>query len=162
MGMAGLTPSECARLLTGNATFYFTCRIIRLCLKRNVPVILENPSSSIMWHARALSALIKSGIASVCDLDQCQYGTPWRKRTRFAAWCVGPLDSIARLCSGKRGLCSRTGQRHIILSGQSPFGCTYTSLAAAYPCRLRNQLAKLLKNAMLCKAQHAMAALVCR
>ena len=161
-GLAGLTDSETSRLRFGNATFYFTCRIIRICMKLNIPVVLENPSSSLMWHANALALLTRASSAHVCDLDQCQFGTPWQKRTRFATWGVGPLDRIALRCDGRGGICSRTRQRHVILSGQSPFGCKYTALAAAYPSQLCDSLAKLIRNAMLGKTQQAMAALISR
>ena len=52
--------------------------------------------------------------------DFCQHGARWRKRTIFLAWSLlrAPPD-MCQQCSG-RGVCSRTGQPHIVLRGCVP------------------------------------------
>eukprot|EP00959_Pyramimonas_sp_CCMP1952_P207087 4332096-Pyramimonas_sp.AAC.1 len=71
MGLHQLSTSERARLQQGNASFAFTCRIIRLCIRLGTPVMLENPASSVMWYARSLSRLVHLPSARSCALDQC-------------------------------------------------------------------------------------------
>ena len=51
------------------------------------------------------------------NTDYCQFGKPWRKRTKIASWNTHELDFTERHCTGKQGLCSRTQEPHIVLTG---------------------------------------------
>ena len=77
-------------------------------------------------------------------LDQCQYGTSWRKRTRMVLGNIDELDTLklGHMCRGSGGWCSR-GRRHTILQGSSGHG-DKTAQAAAYPRRLCTALVQAL------------------
>jgi hypothetical protein len=125
-----------SKVRDGNATLRQTCEVIRVCLAHGVPVMLENPISSMMWLAPPLAKLLQHQTCQCITLDQCQFGSRWRKRTRLATWGCGALPRLARLCQGRGGICSRTHKPHIVLSGTSSSGVLWTSLAQAYPTRL--------------------------
>ena len=65
LGLPGLSDSERQRLRVGSATFKFTIWVIELCIAYNIPVLLENPATSIMWHARALRPLLSHNVVRV-------------------------------------------------------------------------------------------------
>lgn len=93
---------------------------------------IENPATSLIWTAPPLAALVRHGTSAVSDY--CQYGMPWRKRTRVQCWSCDPAIVPCRKCSGRGGLCSRTGKPHVILTGTHP--TTHTSMtkhAEPYP-----------------------------
>eukprot|EP00974_Lingulodinium_polyedra_P011747 1134265-Lingulodinium_polyedra.AAC.1 len=59
------------------------------------------------------NALLAKNNISPIDIDQCQFGTPWKKATRLICSRIddaGPLVNRGR-CAGKKGICSRTGRR---------------------------------------------------
>ena len=108
MGLTGLSPIEQARLAVGNATFKFTCKVIRLAIKWKVAAYLENPAGSLMWHAPELARLLRAASAQKVQLHMCQFGAPWRKATTVAAWFSLPLLNLGLCCSGRSGICSKT------------------------------------------------------
>ncbi|CAK0897757.1 unnamed protein product, partial [Prorocentrum cordatum] len=79
MGLPGLSVGEQARLEVGNLTFKFSCKVIRLAVKWNIAVYLENPAGSLMWHAPELARLLHAPCAQKIQLHMCQFGAPWRK-----------------------------------------------------------------------------------
>ena len=79
-------------------------------------------------------------------LDYCQFGTPWRKRTKLAGWFTGDAPLLEALCSGRHGKCSMTGQAHMQLSGGDARG-PFTRLAEPYPVRMAAAAARLLRRA---------------
>ena len=81
MGVPGLDAFNAAKLQIGNATYAFTCAVIRLCIQQQVPCVLENPLTSRMWSAPALSKLTKVAVCSQIRLDQCQFGAAWENRS---------------------------------------------------------------------------------
>ncbi|CAE7208910.1 unnamed protein product [Symbiodinium sp. CCMP2592] len=85
---------------------------------------LEGPDGSFMWNLPSYSEFSAASAGSVCRLDQCRFGTAWRKRTRF---CVNGALAGARL------LCQCKGS-HLVLRGRSAeHGRSWTSVAQAYP-----------------------------
>ena len=114
---------------------------MRLALLLRIPFSLEQPLTSKMWKVPELTS-----IAMHClfvELDQCMFGTPWKKPTRFL--CYG-IEDVGRLtgpgrCKGKQGCCSRTGQRHVLLTGSGPNGRPLTSHASHFPKLLCTALA---------------------
>ena len=133
MGKSHLNDSELARLKVGNATFHFSCRIIARCRALGIPVLLENPQTSLLWTAPRFLSLTSHNDARRSDCHMCQYGTRWRKATRVQGWNVCSLEALSCKCRGKNGICSRSKLPHIELSGTAPGGRKWTSLAAAYP-----------------------------
>ena len=81
------------------------------------------------------------------DLDQCQYGTRWRKCTRFVSSRIDPL-SFSRLekrCKkDPEGRCGRTHTFHIQLRGTHPSGKPRTSRASAYQTNLAKDIVRFL------------------
>ena len=148
MGLPGLLPHEREKLRIGNRPFNMSCDVIEICIQNGIPVIIENPAGSLIWRARRLRRLLQHRSAQMITFDCCQFGAAWRKRTSLAAWHAVPLQSLAKRCSGCRGFCSASGQRHTILSGHSG-GVHLTAQAAAYPPRFCNAVARLIEHSMI-------------
>ena len=130
-GKHDLSSADQLRVKLGNDTMYFTCRIVRTCLLLKIPCCIENPDTSMAWLAPPLAALVRKG--SVSRTDYCQYGTPWRKRTRVVAWNVCSSSLPSQKCSG-RGTCSRSGIPHIVFKGTHPIhNIAWTKYAEPYP-----------------------------
>ena len=137
-----LSSSDQEKVRVGNACFRAALQIIKRLNVHRVPWILENPVSSKCWYLPQLSKLEASPLCTVVISDFCQFGTLWRKRTKFLC---GNLDTqdvarIGRLCRG-RGVCDRTGRQHFQLTGSNHQGVPWTHIAQPYPTLLCKQLA---------------------
>ena len=143
MGMpyATLSPADQQKLKIGNRLFFHAMRIIRLCNKVGVPWTLENPMTSRVWLTRQIKQLASK--SAFWRADFCQYGQPWRKATFFLASLGFQLNF--RQCTGKHGICSRTGQAHTPLQGTDSSGQFMTKIAEPYPFQLAKQLALAFK-----------------
>ena len=117
-------------------------RYIKLAVSLNLPGYLENPRASRLWKVPAILKLVKHGMARFIDLDMCQYGVAWRKPTRLLVWCT-PTDMDLCKCHTKNNLCSRSGKRHLQLTGLSG-GRFLTAAAQVYPKAFGEALAILL------------------
>ena len=131
--------------MIGNVTLKHTQSIVMMCLKYKVPVLMENPLTSLMWkepvqeHLKSLPSCVEA-----CT-DYCQHGTRWRKSTRFCGWNCGRVPSVLeKRCSGRNGLCSSSGLGHITLQGNGPGGMKWTQIAEPYPKPVSRALAKWL------------------
>ena len=146
MGIASseLSAVEQSRLANGNASFLFSCRIIDLCIRCGVPVMLENPASSLMWSAPRMIQLCKKSEHQQAHFHMCQFGTRWQKATRISSWLAPSLLPLCRKCNGSGGFCSRTSKPHVVLSGRAPGGAHWTAIAAAYPPLLAKAIARLM------------------
>ena len=91
--------------------------------------------------------------------DQCMFGQPWRKRTRFLCLNVDPFDyhKIVQKCSSKKGICDRTGFMHHRLSGGQK-----AARAAAFPKALCTNLAAVLISGELAAHYNYSSKLRCR
>ena len=128
-----LASMECALL---------TVRLLRLCRRHRVAVVVENPRSSRLWHwAPFRQELDRHGVARV-DFDMCAFDTAWRKATRLEGNLPG-LGRLALRCPGH--------DRHVVLRGTVAVpGQPHkwrTSFAATYPPRLCRAFAKVLRDA---------------
>ena len=56
-GLRRLSPKDCDKIRTGNATALFTLEVTRLCQLFHVPCLLENPSGSMLWKLPKLIGL---------------------------------------------------------------------------------------------------------
>eukprot|EP00959_Pyramimonas_sp_CCMP1952_P402981 8444132-Pyramimonas_sp.AAC.1 len=74
----------------------------------------------------------------------CQWGTPWKKPTRFLGDRVS-LQPVARECHGK--LCSRTRRKHTSIHGLAAGGGFKTKAAQRYPPALCEALARCFDHA---------------
>ena len=150
MGKPGLSDKMVRAVRYGNRILEVTCRIAKEALCSGVPWVIENPWQSRMWHAPAILDL-RSGLgASVVDdvLDFCQFGAPWRKRTRLMTW-RSATRPIARRCCTTELRCSRSGKRHVLLQGSFE-GCKRTKTAEPYPLELCTALVPLIRNSVRC------------
>ena len=144
-GLPGLSERDQLRVTDGNDSLFFVAKLIRLCLRHNVMVVVENPGSSRLWIAPEMASLIPRA-ASDNMVDYCAFGTEWRKRTRLVAWCQ-PLVRLPPLCSGKKGFCSFSGCKHVLLEGFTG-GEFKTAAASAYPVKMCRLLAPQLCSAV--------------
>ncbi|HIG85417.1 MAG TPA: hypothetical protein EYQ25_00045 [Planctomycetes bacterium] len=103
-----------------------TVRIIKCCLKHNVPFALENPTSSLLWSFPEIRNLLSDPRVTFSDFHMCAFGTEWMKPTRVmgtAPW-IPKLKSYR--CNGKHV--------HEILQGWDPIRHgKRTDLAKRYP-----------------------------
>ena len=142
-GLPDLTEADQRRVALGNETMRATVQIVSCCVQAATLVILENPHSSMLWFAPEVKELLKhvSCLTHVCDF--CQFGTAWRKRTRFASWCGSAFKPLTKkICKQKGKICSSTLAPHVRLTGHSASGkCFLTRKAEAYPDLLAAMLA---------------------
>ena len=140
-----LTDKEQIRVEKGNQLLQASFDIIHRLQKRKVPWIFEHPHSSYAFQTEQMKAWMLEPSIHARVLDQCQYGTKWRKRTRLVMGNVDELDSLklGHGCRGSGGWCSSSGRKHVILQGSSGHG-DKTAAAAAYPKRLCTALAQTL------------------
>ncbi len=143
-----LTIEEQQKVKTGNDVFLTCFEIIEECLRCGIPFILENPYTSKAWYLPPMQYYLQHPQIHYVRSDFCQWGTRWKKPTGFL---VGNLDrnDTARLAQAvctncPRGLCSRTGKPHFLLSGSNSQGVPWTRVAQPYPTRLCRQLAYIL------------------
>ena len=127
-----LSVADQERVRLGNATLRFSVSVVKLCLSYSIPCCLENPATSMLWNAPPLLALTRKGTLAISDY--CQYGCPWRKRTKVCTWKLDPESLPCLKCRGRGGKCSRTGKPHVILTGVHPDKhVPWTKFAEPYP-----------------------------
>jgi len=130
-------PRDAQRLADGNRTARTSAQLIQACVQAGCPVILETPSGSLLWAFPPLARLCRLSCSASVTLDQCRFGSLSRKRTRLQAWHAGNLEPLRRLCCGKEGRCSTTGEQHVILEGKltwasSRYPSAFAAAAAGY------------------------------
>ncbi len=145
-GLPDLPAHEQVKVDIGNNCVKSALKIISWLDKRKIPWILENPRSSKMWYLPEMIKWMQSSHVVDNVADFCQYGTAWRKRTRFLAAhiCEDDLQRIRRQCHGPPGYCCRTGRKRFQLTGSSPGGTPWTLIAQPYPHVLCHHLAHAL------------------
>ena len=141
-----LSPKQIITLKDGNETMYASLRMIREFDRLGLPWIVENPQTSRLWLCPGFVALMKQANVQFVVFHMCQFGSKWKKPTSIMTGNIPEhmLRELRRTCSGRRGFCSRTGKRHLVLSGSSPSGVPWTRIAQVYPRNLCVALAKLL------------------
>ena len=126
---------------------------------REIPWILENPNASNMWLVPEVDALVALDGVSAVVSDFCQFGAPWRKRSRFICGGISKpnLLDFSRRCTGEHGFCSATGCKRRLLEGSMT-----TRRAQPYPLELCQTLARALprkvRNAQINYSDLALAA----
>ncbi len=139
-----LSEREVARVALGNATLRAAIALIKVFHRLKIPWILEHPQASFAFQTRELQKIMSDDNVSSTVLDQCRYGTLWRKRTRLLCGNVAEqdLEKLKLMCTGSGGFCGN-GRRHVILQG-SAGGRDRTAAAQAYPPRLATAFAQVL------------------
>ena len=113
-GLPDLTAAEKDKVNKANHMTWGALRVIRRCIRTGVAGYLENPWTSRLWLVRGIRRLLRSGMAFLIRVDQCQYGTQWRKPTGLLIWGCSPFQ--LKIC-GQGSLCSRTRKPHLQLTG---------------------------------------------
>ena len=150
-GIDGISEADAKKVQAGNKCFLTCFKLIKLFDQRKVPWVLENPHSSKCWFLPQLLDLEKQDNVQIAVSDFCRFGAKWRKRTRFMVGNVCPSDveRIQKQCSGKRGMCSTTQERHFQLTGSGPGNIPWTRIAQPYPKQLCHSLAHVLLSSTL-------------
>ena len=117
---------------------------------------MENPATSRIWLAPAVVSLARNPSSQIVSTDFCQFGTPWRKRTKFLGVLVD-LTSIEKLCKRKNNLCSASQRPHMNLQGKNSEGRFWTAVAEPYPPRLCRALALAFSEALVALKAQSMA-----
>ena len=81
MGLSNLNNIDETKVMVGNLTMLVTSVLIRLCVVLNIPCILENPCTSLLWLAPPIAKLLLNKACQSYNVDFCAFKTPWRKRT---------------------------------------------------------------------------------
>lgn len=147
-GLEGLPAHEQEKVKIGNACFRAAVKVIRWLDRYKIPWILENPSTSKCWYLPPIVSLEKANHTFSFVTDFCQFGTRWRKRTKFLVGnlCEDDIARCRRLCQGPPGICSRTHKHHLQLTGSASNGIPWTRIAQPYPKQLCHHLAHALVN----------------
>jgi hypothetical protein len=135
---AGLVPGLVDKLKQANKLFFWLVKMLHLHIRAGVPFVLENPRLSLLWKAPRLQSILKHCV--LAKVDFCMYGTPWRKPTTLAVFNLPGVVQHLHVCHS-RGICQRTGKRHIILEGKDEHGCFWTKRATPYPLQFARTLA---------------------
>ena len=83
----GLGPQQSERarasINIGDRCMKSAIKIINWSERERIPWILEHPLTSRAWYLPSVKQFLRRSHIVACDLDQCQYGTRWRKSTRL-------------------------------------------------------------------------------
>ena len=140
-GLSGLGFVQRCQVREANRVYIRFFQLLAVAFACGVPCCVGNPNAAILWSMLEWRHFVYRDVVA----DYCQWGTPWRKATRFRFFNVPPgrVAAIARRCSGRRGRCSRTKMRHVVLRGRLG-GRNLTSIAEPYPEGLASALAAVL------------------
>ena len=127
-------------VIEANKLTNLTARLCRAQLRAGGQFSVENPEDSLLWGMTQFARLAQLPSVRKIDGDQCVFGGPFVKATRWltnAAW----MNCLAKRCPGQP-----RHPRHIILKGFTTFedGTRgwMTSRAAEYPEDLCRALAE--------------------
>ena len=111
-------------------------------------IIVEGPDRSEMWKIPEWSAVQIAGNLRPLVLDQCRYGSKYRKRTKL--WTNLPEATVLHL----QLLCNHGPGAHPHLIGFDADGVPLTRHAAQYPALLCAALAEAVANAVEFERDH--------
>ena len=146
-GRSDLSDELQSKVILGNRLARRALRLARVFHARNIPWILEHPSTSYLWHTPEIAAMLRLHKVEMVTIDQCAFGSAHRKRTTFLCGHCDEHDLwllADRRCCSCTGVCDFSGRKHIQLSGGSK-----TAQSQVYPPALCRKLADLLLHAVL-------------
>eukprot|EP00959_Pyramimonas_sp_CCMP1952_P172880 3612778-Pyramimonas_sp.AAC.1 len=111
MGLRGLSAADQAKVDLGNTLMSFTVSCLHVCRRMRISGTMENPATSRIWLAPAVVSLARNPSSQLVSTDFCQFGTPWRKRTKFLGVLID-LSVIERQCKRRNNLCSASQRPH--------------------------------------------------
>ena len=97
--------------------------------------VMENPWSSAIWRYHPSANALQPTDAVTVRTDFCGWGEIWCKPTRLSGTLPG-LETLSRVCGGRRSHCSFSGRPHQPLRGRAPDGRWWTKVAEPYPSSL--------------------------
>ena len=80
----------------GNGCMRRALNIIAMCNRLGIPWLLEHPRTSRMWKLPEAIRLLEHPKVRATHLDQCQFGSAWRKSTTIISGNVDEQD-LAKL-----------------------------------------------------------------
>ena len=121
--------------------------IIKILVRFRIAFALEHPENSYMWHIEFFKLLAADSDFRMVTVDQCAFGAPWRKRTKFLLFLVdgNDADALAKMRCCGRTVCSFSGKKHVQI-----IGSRLSTQASAYPQGLSRTLARMLLHQVLC------------
>jgi hypothetical protein len=143
-GLPNLARHDRIKVEVGNRLLDVTMALIRLAIRHNVPIVLENPASSRAWLTPQVAHLMTLGCKFVVA-DYCQYGQPLRKPTGFLTYNLPSLSPLLT-CTPHNGRCSATNRAHIALKGTDASGVFLTLRAQPYPAPLCDAMSRAMAN----------------
>lgn len=136
-GRPDLTELQQAKVDLGHLQLAFVLDLVGRALHRGILLWIENPDGSWFWRQRgrlSWEPVLKKYGQTLGDfrLDQCRFGTAWRKRTRFRTNCHLAHQKV--LC--------RCNKPHVVLRGRCKLRKKkFTKIAESYPRSLCSTLA---------------------
>ena len=115
-GVRGLQGHDLAYVRLGNCLADFAFEISNLCYEGGVIGLEENPFSSYLWHYDNRVQQLNQHNVQDIKVDMCQCGAAYRKRTRLRLWHWKSPFMQGLVCAAEKGVCGRTGRKHVILS----------------------------------------------
>jgi len=145
-GLDKLPDKAQAHLEQGNRILVAALLVLSFLEHHHVPYLIENPLTSILWCLPEIRHLCEQPHVRTVHTHMCQWGTRWKKATRFLAsrLPVDLVDALGRRCRFINKVCSATGEPHVHLTGSSRGGAFKTKQGQEYPPALARQLAKIL------------------
>ena len=125
----------------------FSVHLLNLAVTLVIPMTCENPATSRIWLCPQVLQLMRRKAVRLWTTEFCMFGMPWHKSTGFLAVHVDlhVLDSY-RCLGAKRGLCKRSGCKHVPLAGQDSQGRWLTKKAEPYPFLLCRKVTQCFMN----------------
>mmetsp|Transcript_102260 Transcript_102260/g.327886 ORF Transcript_102260/g.327886 Transcript_102260/m.327886 type:complete len:156 (-) Transcript_102260:485-952(-) len=112
------------------------------------PICVENPKTSRAWLTEPILHLVRKG-AEFFEAHYCQYNEPWRKATSLLCFRAPSLQAAFQVCTGRKGICSASGIKHLQLNGLDQHGVFWTLRAQAYPQKFSSAVALAIREQLM-------------
>ena len=99
LGLPNLSEADRMLVFLGNLFLERTVEACYLVFILGGDFMIENPLLSLLWETELLRQLVRQTRAFALDCDQCAFGTPWMKPTRFV-YSTQLLDVLCIRCPG--------------------------------------------------------------
>lgn len=97
-GLPSLSPAEKMRVESANAVTDSIIRIMKACIRLDIPFTVENPTRSWIWQYRSMPDLCNQ--LYLVDFDMCMHGGKRKKATRLVT-NRAQFKALGRKCDGK-------------------------------------------------------------
>ena len=100
-GVPHLVDRDAARVASANALYSFSAQVFNYCQAHDIPCVVENPVSSLMWRTSWFAPLVRQKRVHWHELHACMYGPGRKKRTGLLATVL--LPGMLRKCDASHG-----------------------------------------------------------